>query len=186
MIIDWMQKRIVTKIVYYGPAMSGKTTTVKQLLKHYNAIEKIQSIDTTHGRTLYFDFGYLEFSINGWEILINIWSATGQDYYYSTRSSVLNDVDGIIFVADAQRNMMESNIRSWNELISFFKDELNRKIPVVVCINKCDIPGHITMEEFRIRMNLNGFRIYKTVALNGYNVVEPFKYLLGVLFQNKN
>jgi len=186
MIIDWLKKRINAKIVYYGPAMSGKTTTVKSILRHYKAEEELHSIETSHGRTLFFDFGNLKFKLNNeWELNINIWSATGQDFYYATRGSVLNDADGIIFVADAQQEKLIHNKHSFEELRRALEEgKINRKIPIVVCINKCDMPNRINKEDLIRELALNGVPIYETIATNGYNTIEAFKEMLGLIFKN--
>lgn len=78
LIIDHVNKKIKTKIVYYGPAMSGKTTTVRALFKLFNLQSKISSLETSTGRTLFFDFGNLIFKAAKWKIEVNVWTATGQ------------------------------------------------------------------------------------------------------------
>ena len=87
MIFDYENKIINLKIVYYGPAMSGKTTSLKYLFTYFN--KEIESIDNSVGRTLFFDFGTLEFEGAEWNIKFLIYSATGQDFYASTRPATL-------------------------------------------------------------------------------------------------
>ncbi|GAG87475.1 unnamed protein product, partial [marine sediment metagenome] len=72
------------------------------------------SIDSTIGRTLFFDFGVLQFEGAEWSLKFLIYSATGQDFYASTRPATLNGVDGIIFVVDSRTQCLQHNIRSWN------------------------------------------------------------------------
>jgi len=186
MIIDWYAKRIIAKIVYYGPAMSGKTTTVKKLFSQLGFNNNIESLETSTGRTLFFDFGYIELERNGWKILLNIWTATGQDYYKATRPTILKGVDGIIFVVDAQRKMMRHNIRSWNELITFFDGELINKIPLVIAINKVDMEDTLDIETIKGALGVSerNVKILETVAIRGINVVETFREIVTQIFSS--
>jgi len=186
MIIDWYAKRIITKIVYYGPAMSGKTTTVKKLFSQLGFNNNIESLETSTGRTLFFDFGYIELERNGWKILLNIWTATGQEYYKATRPTILKGVDGIIFVVDAQRKMMKYNIKSWNELITFFDGELINKIPLVIAINKVDMEDTLDVETIKGTLGVSerNIKILETVAIRGINVVETFREIVTQIFSS--
>ncbi|MGV9206185.1 MAG: gliding-motility protein MglA, partial [Promethearchaeia archaeon] len=85
MIFDHENKELQVKIVYYGPAMSGKTTSIKNLFKNFGQKDKLRSIENTIGRTLFFDFGILKFKGTNWNLKFLIYSATGQDFYASTR-----------------------------------------------------------------------------------------------------
>lgn len=81
MIFDWENKVIQVKIVYYGPAMSGKTTSLKYLFSYFGKLKELDSIESTVGRTLFFDFGVLKFKGSQWGLKFLIYSATGQDFY---------------------------------------------------------------------------------------------------------
>jgi len=78
MIFDWENKVIQVKIVYYGPAMSGKTTSLKYLFSYFGKLKELDSIESTVGRTLFFDFGVLQFKGSQWGLKFLIYSATGQ------------------------------------------------------------------------------------------------------------
>ena len=137
MIYDYENKTIQVKIVYYGPAMSGKTTSIKHLFSYFNKEDTLTSIDSTIGRTLFFDFGALEFKGAEWSLKFLIYSATGQDFYASTRPATLNGVDGIIFVVDSRKQCLQHNLRSWNELETMFREEFHN-LPIVISLNKSD------------------------------------------------
>ena len=187
MIIDWANYKIISKIVYYGPAMSGKTTTVKALLKKFGCKSDLQSIETTSGRTLFFDFGNLTFKNGDWTIIVNLWTATGQDYYYSTRESVLLGVDGVIFVADATRDRRKHNISSWNELLFLLGKRFLIEIPVVIALNKVDLPNALSEDELVKQLNLNSssIEVFSTVAKDGINVDAPLRCLLKKMFSKR-
>ncbi|MFX1563444.1 MAG: ATP/GTP-binding protein [Promethearchaeota archaeon] len=183
MLIDWSTKIIQSKVVYYGPAMSGKTTSIKELFSKLGQGEKLESIETTTGRTLFFDFGAINLERGEWTLQIYLWSATGQDYYAETRSTVLTGTDGIIFVADTQPHLLDDNVRSWQELKSMFGDQLHQVIPVVVNMNKCDLPDAISQERLVQALALNnGVEIFATIATNGLNITESFAALIKAIF----
>jgi len=87
--------------------MSGKTTSLRSLFKYFNIEENICSIETSTGRTLFFDFGVISLKGGSWNIKISLYSATGQDFYASTRPATLAGTDGIIFVVDSRKEHIE-------------------------------------------------------------------------------
>ena len=186
MIFDYENKTILVKIVYYGPAMSGKTTSLKYLFSVFGKEGDVESIESTVGRTLFFDFGVLQFKGTEWNLKFLLYSATGQDFYASTRPATLKGVDGIIFVIDAQFNYLERNMRSWNELKNFFRDDLF-KISIVVALNKYDLEGvdKIKEEDFMSFIELEKYHYLsfrKTSATDGKGVLESFNKVVNFIF----
>ncbi len=179
MLIDWSQRIIQTKIVYYGPAMSGKTASIRALFHRLNIFSRLESIETTSGRTLFFDYGPIELSHGEWTIQIHIWSATGQDYYAETRSTVLAGTDGIVFVADSNPNLITENQRCWEELKGFFGDKLSDEIPVIFALNKRDILPAISRFELINTLGINGTSsIFETIAIQGTFTLEILQGIL--------
>ena len=161
--------------------MGGKTTSIRWLFSSLDYAEKLTSIENTVGRTMFCDFGTIPFSLSSsWTINAHIWSATGQDFYRSTREVVLVGADGVIFVADSQEHLLDENLASWNELMSMIEEE-ERPLPLIVCLNKQDLPTAI--DELTLRTHLRippSVPVFKSVAREGHNVMEAFQYL----FQN--
>ncbi|MHA1713031.1 MAG: GTP-binding protein [Candidatus Ranarchaeia archaeon] len=183
LIINWPEKQIRTKIVYFGPAMSGKTTSIKYLFTQYASLEQLESIETTTGRTLFFDFGCLPLKLGEWDIHVHIWSATGQDYYAGTRNTVLTGVDGIMFIADPQPTLIQDNIRSWAELRQYLDKNTGENIPVTICVNKSDIKERLATEKLMEELGLPAdTMVFQTIATQGMNVTEAFKNLLRRIF----
>jgi GTPase SAR1 family protein len=186
MIFNYDNKTLQVKIVYYGPAMSGKTTTIKALFSNFNKEDCIKSIDSSIGRTLFFDFGILQFRGIEWSLKLLIYSATGQDFYASTRPATLNGVDGLIFVVDSQIEYMEHNKRSWNELKTLFGSEFY-DIPIVISLNKCDLNELNSFEKnnFLPFIDNNRFKkisFKKTIAISGKGVLDSFYELIKFIF----
>jgi len=188
MILNYESKIIQVKIVYYGPAMSGKTTSIKFLFNYFNKGEQLNSIENTIGRTLFFDFGVLEFKGSQWELKFLIYSATGQDFYASTRPATLKGVDGIIFVVDSKRECLNHNFRSWRELKYYFSEDLYQ-IPIVIALNKYDLNNGKKIDKMDLTpiINFNKFKeihINKTIATTGEGILDSFKKIINSIFPN--
>lgn len=186
MIYNYADKILQVKIVYYGPAMSGKTTSIKALFSHFNKEDSIKSIDSSVGRTLFFDFGVLHFKGTEWGIKFLVYSATGQDFYASTRPATLNGVDGIIFIVDSQIAYLKHNIRSWKELENLFGSDIY-SIPIVISLNKYDLfeTEKLDEEEILSHIDFSRFKhlsLQKTAALNGEGVLNSFNQMIKFLF----
>jgi len=181
LIIDYEKKTIGIKIVLFGPAMSGKTTTIRWLFKELNRAEELTSIENSVGRTMFMDFGTIPFEMGeGWIVNAHVWSATGQDFYKSTREVILVGADGIIFVADAQMHLQDENVESWYELKEISLDE-DKFLPLAIFLNKTDLPNIVTEDQLRMVLELDSkIPIFQGIANQGKNVVEMFQWL----FQN--
>ena len=186
MIFDFENKTLQVKIVYYGPAMSGKTTSVRFLFSCFNKENSLKSIESTVGRTLLFDFGVLKFKGAKWNLKFLVYSATGQDFYASTRPATLNGVDGIIFVVDSQKECLEHNLRSWTELETLFGHEIYN-IPIVISLNKCDLTQINKFQETDFvscieYMKFKQLSLKKTAAIKGEGVLDSFSQLIKFIF----
>ncbi len=191
MIIEFGTRTIQSKIVFYGCAMSGKTTALQGLYNQFNSmnidVEPLVSIETSHTkekRTLFYDFGALNLKFGIWKMKLNFWTATGQDFYCATRTTVLQGTDGVIFVADSQEPLIDDNFKSWSELKSFFGTRLESIVPVVICLNKRDLTNIFSSDFLRNYFDLfPETPIYETIAITNQNVYPAFKKLLENIFQ---
>ena len=147
-IINEATKELQVKIVYYGPAKSGKTTNLEQVHQNVRVPDttskgKLTSLATSSDRTLFFDFFPLEaVAIKGFKTKFALFTVPGQVIYNATRQIVLRGVDGVVFVADSQYDKMEENLETFKHLEENLRT-LNLKlddIPYVLQYNKRDLP----------------------------------------------
>jgi len=184
--INMATKEITVKVVYYGPALSGKTTNLQQLHELMNPKTRGQmvTLDTKDDRTLYFDFLPIEFATaGGFSVKIKLFTVPGQVMHKSTRKVVLAGADAICFVADSQRASASANAYSWRDM------EANLKshgidfdaLPKIVQWNKRDFPDVKPLNE--IKEQWGDIPTYPAVAIRGEGVVETFRELLRSLYR---
>ena len=186
MIINALEKSVNIKVVYYGPALSGKTTSLKSLFNHFGKIHEVESIENSVNRTLFFDYGTLVFQNEEWELKIHVYSTTGQDFYIITRPTTLKAIDGIIFVADSQNSAYERNIISWNELATYYKDSID-SLPLMLCFNKQDLLDKFNSMVFIDEINIHEYKnadINYTIAVNGEGIIQSFENVLKLIFKD--
>jgi signal recognition particle receptor subunit beta len=187
MIIDHVDKTISLKIVYFGPALSGKTTSIKALFSLFGKDDELCSIESTVERTLFFDYGIVTFQNEDWRLKIHIYTTTGQDFYMITRLTTLRAVDGIIFLLDSRKEVFERNLISWKELLSYFNESIEA-IPILITFNKQDLGLEVRFnpENFLNEISSHKYRNIKsryTSAINGEGVLECFEDILRLVLK---
>jgi signal recognition particle receptor subunit beta len=185
--INMAAREITLKVVYYGPALSGKTTNLQQLHQMIDpgSRGKMVTLDTTDDRTLYFDFLPIQFGAGkGVSVKIKLFTVPGQVMHKSTRKVVLAGADAVAFVADSQRASASANAYSWRDM------EANLRangidfdsMPKVVQFNKRDLPDVKALAE--IRKSWGDIPTYPAVAMRGEGVIETFRELLRRLYRH--
>jgi len=190
-IINQATKELQVKIVYYGPAKSGKTTNLEQIhsnvqVPNPEAKGKMTSLATSSDRTLFFDFFPLEaVAIKGFKTKFALFTVPGQVIYNATRQIVLRGVDGIVFVADSQYEKMEENIETFNHLQENLKAlNLNLDdIPYVMQYNKRDLPDTAPVEYLEFLLNNREVQVpyFEAAANNCEGVFETLNMITRML-----
>ena len=184
--INMQEREITVKMVYYGPALSGKTTNLQQLHQLINrpARGKMVTLDTSDDRTLYFDFLPIQFGTqNGFSVKIKLFTVPGQVMHKSTRKVVLAGADAVVFVADSQRSSASANAYSWRDMEANLKSNgLDfETIPKVLQFNKRDLPDVKPLQE--IREAWGDMPTFPAVAVRGEGVLETFRELLRLVYR---
>lgn len=181
--IDFSAREITVKLVYYGPALSGKTTNLQAL--HAAAQEgtagRLLTLETRDDRTLFFDLLPLTFKSRGdVSIRLKVFTVPGQVIHASTRRLVVQGADGVVFVADSQVDETTNNGASFIDLKANLKAHgvALKDMPVVIQFNKRDMPNVRSREDLAEMAKQGREPVYLAVATKGEGVVETF---LGVL-----
>jgi len=189
--INFAQKEIQCKIVYYGPGMSGKTTNLEVV--HGKVPEaargELTSIATTGERTLYFDYMPLDLGqIAGIKTKFQLYTVPGQVYYKSTRRLVLQGVDGVVFVADSSAAKLAENKESLADLEENLKEmgKSLKDVPVVIQYNKRDMPDAMSVADLERELNPHGLPHIEAIAKTGEGVFPTLKDLSARVLEAVN
>lgn len=180
--INYSSREIILKIVYYGPGLCGKTTNIKFIYAATNpdARGKLISLETKQERTLFFDFLPLSLpAIRGFKTRLHLYTVPGQVFYRESRKLIMKGADGVIFVADSQRERHEANLVALDDLqenLGEYGYDIN-KIPFVIQYNKRDLPNILPTDELRRDVNLWGVPDFESIASapDGPGVFETLK-----------
>jgi len=189
MFINWQLRELNLKVVYYGPALSGKTTNLEQIHAKVDPKRRgeLVSLKTQEDRTLYFDFLQIELGkISGLTPKIHLYTVPGQSYYEASRKLVLRGADGVVFVADSTPNRLRANLESWQNLKTHLASlEISfTDIPMVVQFNKRDLPNATAITTLKNVLRLNGQPTFEATAMQGQGVFETLKTIInGVVKQ---
>jgi signal recognition particle receptor subunit beta len=184
---DEQTKKLVIKLVYYGPALSGKTTNLLTL--HDQLCNEgrgdLMVLDTVDDRTIFFDLLPLFYlAPSGFRIKLKVFTVPGQVRHDSTRKAVLQRADGIVFVADSQIGQMGNNSESFSNLeknLSIVGLDID-KLPLVIQFNKRDLPNVIPEAEIQATWGPTGLPLVMASALDGYGVVETYSLIVAKAF----
>ena len=189
-IINYANKEIQFKIVYYGPALCGKTTNLTYIHSQITQENKgdLVSLATAADRTLFFDFLPLSsMIIKGFKTKFQLYTVPGQVIYNTTRQLVLRSVDGVVFVADSQLEKMEENIESFGNLEeNLAKQNLSlEQIPYVLQYNKRDMPNIAPINYLEYTLNNRKIHVQslEAVASTGQNVFATLNTISRLLLQ---
>jgi mutual gliding-motility protein MglA len=187
--VDFQHREIAIKLVYYGPAMSGKTTNLQQIHAKMDARKRgrLLTLDTKEDRTLYFDLLPLAFkSASGITCKVKLFTVPGQVIHNTTRKVVLQGCDGVAFVADSQIAETKNNNESFANLRANMKENRldTENIPIVIQFNKRDLPKVRTDDELK-RIAARGKEpVFAAVAFKGEGVAETFLGLAAATWES--
>ncbi len=182
-------KEITAKIVYYGPGMCGKTTNLQKVheLMRPQMKSELVSVATETDRTIYFDFLPVKLGkIAGFDFVVRSFTVPGQPYYAETRKMVLQGADGLVFVADSQRYMLDQNKDSLLDLKRNLKaNGLDyATLPIVMQYNKRDLPDCLSVQDLEAALNERKVPFYEASAFKGVGVVETLKAITMSVFKH--
>lgn len=187
--LDETTRKLTIKLVYYGPAMSGKTSNLVCLhdLLSPDLKGEMMTLETQNDRTLFFDLLPLGFRTHsGWLVKFKLYTVPGQVVHDATRKAVLSRADGVVFVADSQRSQGVNNAESFQNL----EENVRRvgldleSLPLVVQFNKRDLDGVLSEEEIMARWSAAPWPLVMASALKASGVKETFIKLLESVYSS--
>jgi mutual gliding-motility protein MglA len=186
--VNAQTREVSLKVVYYGPALSGKTTNLQALFQRIDASARgrLMTLDTKDDRTLFFDM--LPVTLrgpSGVTVKLKLYSVPGQVMHESTRRLVLQGTDAVVFVADSRRSEAQSTAASWAEMLQNLRANGvdPEDVPIVVQMNKRDLPDARGPDEFHDLPGAESATFVPAVAVRNEGVVETFHVLLSLTFR---
>jgi signal recognition particle receptor subunit beta len=178
--INYASREINCKIVYYGPGLGGKTTNLQYIYDSTapQAKGKLISLATETDRTLFFDFLPLDLgTVRGFKTRFHLYTVPGQVFYDASRKLILKGVDGVVFVADSQRERMDANTESLMNLEQNLKQQGYdlQKLPYVLQLNKRDLPNIVTVDDLKAELMRKSEPVFEAVANKGGGVFDTLK-----------
>jgi signal transduction histidine kinase/signal recognition particle receptor subunit beta len=176
---DNQYRQVKLKIVYYGPALGGKTTCLQYIHRVTDPQRRtrLYTLNTASDRTLFFDLLGLDLGrIRGYRLTLQLFTVPGQVQYNTTRRAVLAGADGVVFVADSQKGQEKANLESLANLQENLRaNGLDPEtLPLVLQYNKRDLPNVLSRAELDKLLNPRGYPAFETVATTGRGVMEAF------------
>ena len=187
--IDFQRREVSVRLVYYGPALSGKTTNLQAL--HHKLDPKrrghLLTLDTKDDRTLFFDLLPISFrSASGVAVKIKLFTVPGQVIHNTTRRLVLQGSDGVVFVADSRISETANNNESFVNLKQNLRengiDPAN--IPIVIQFNKRDLPGIRSDADLAKLASRGKEPVFAAVATRGDGIAETFLGLVAATWSS--
>ena len=188
-LVNYSTREITCKIVYYGPARSGKTSNLQYVHTYVPEERKgpMVSLATEMDRTLFFDFLPLDLGVvSGFRTRVQLYTVPGQVYYNATRRLVLRGADGVVFVADSQREQMDQNVESFRNLHENLLEEDVEvaSFPMVLQYNKRDLPGVMPVAAIDDVLNYRNVPAFPAAALSGEGVFDTMKAVSQLTLQS--
>jgi signal recognition particle receptor subunit beta len=177
---NYSTMQMAAKVVYYGPGLCGKTTNLHHIYSQTSSEcrGEMVSLETETDRTLFFDLLPIDVGqIAGFNTRIQLYTVPGQVFYNTTRKLVLKGVDGVVFVADSQKPMLQANVESLKNLEENLAEmglDIS-EIPLVLQFNKRDLDDICTVEEMNEAVNRKSWPSFEASALHGEGVFETLK-----------
>jgi len=188
-LFNYATRELSAKIVYYGPGLSGKTTNIEMIHRILRPEQKgrLISLPTETDRTLFFDFLPVDLGqIKGFKVRFHLYTVPGQVFYNATRRLVLQGVDGVVFVADSQADMAQSNVESLKNLVENLAT-YGKKIedlPFVLQYNKRDLKQVMSVQEMSGKLNPRDVPVVEGVAKEGVGVSETLVTISRMVFSH--
>ena len=188
-LFNYALKELTAKIVFYGPGLSGKTSNLQYIYEELPIKNKgrMLTLATETDRTLYFDFLPVDAGVvRGIKTRVQLYTVPGQVFYNATRRMVLKGADGVVFVADSQKSMVEANLESYENLRENLKahDLKVEEMPLVLQFNKRDLKEICTLEEMNESLNPMNGPFYEAVAKDGVGVEETLQAISGLVLKS--
>src|SRR5687767_6982081 len=188
-VVNPLAREVVFKVVYYGPGLGGKTTSLQHIHATTRAEHrgKMVSLATPVDRTLYFDFLPIRVPhVRGMGVRLQLFTVPGQVYYNATRKLVLTGADGVVIVFDSQRLRADANLESLENLCENLREHGRAlgEVPHIAQYNKRDLYDVVPVHELDAKLNRHHSPAFATIATRGDGVFESLESITRAVLED--
>ncbi len=176
-VFDPILRSLIARVVYDGPAFSGKTTNVKRICEAFPVQQRseVYTPGSLKGRTMFFD--WLEVTVGKLGSIpfrCQILSVPGQRARSYRRRPLIHSADAVVFVGDSRPDQIDETRRCF-ALMRRYLRERGEVVPFIVQANKQDTDGALPPEELAQVLRLAPtMSALPAVASSGEGVRETF------------
>lgn len=186
--LQYAQRELLVKVVYYGPGLSGKTTNLQQIhaRTHPDVRGRLLTVETHDDRTLFFDLLPVFFSTSsGYKVKVKLFTVPGQVIHNATRRIVLQNADAVAFIADSRRSASAENNAYWRNMLENMRENAldPEQVPIVIQFNKRDLPDTRSDDEIAEARTRGKEPVIGAVAIRGEGVLETFHEVLSEAYR---
>ena len=167
---------LVFKMVYFGPELAGKATSIQWIHHHEKDIQtgKLTQVRASKDDASFFDRMMAKVG----NVQFQVWSVVGKKSFEALQKAILGGCDGIIFVWDLTKDAWKSNLAAINILVDILKQKLTI-MPLICMLNKTDLPKGKIVSQKDVKAvfdkaQLKHVEFVNTVAIDGKNVKSAF------------
>jgi signal recognition particle receptor subunit beta len=165
------------RILYWGAPGAGKVTNLRNVAARLRPDHRgeMRSVPTRIDPTVTYTVIPIELGeIGGMRTCIEMVAVPGQPEQAPTRKQLLDEVDGIVFVADSRSERIEENLASLEELRKALADYARpiEEVPLVIQYNKRDLADAYAIDELHRRIALPGVTVFEAVASEGTGILQ--------------
>lgn len=158
----------IIKILILGDSGAGKTSL---MLRYSN-----NKFEKNYINTLGVEFKSKVVTIDGENILVQIWDTAGQQQFHNITRTYYRRASAIILAYDSTSVTSFNGIKTWVKVISA---ETDTKIPMVLVATKCDSNKVISLSMGNELADELKLKIFETSSALDMNVKEVFEYLIA-------
>lgn len=182
-LVNQAKREINAKIVFFGPGLAGKATSLKhvfnKLKPEFRGAMKVMNVQDA--RMLFFDFTPPgDGNVDGFRVRFHLYTVSGGNVDPAAWKMVLKGVDGVVFVADSSKDRLEDNKEAMENLAAFLKGygQSLASVPAVLQVNKSDLAEALPVAELDRAVNAARIPTFSSSAKGGEGVLQALMALV--------
>lgn len=184
--INFRTREITCKVAYCGPVFSGKKTSLEFI--HQTApkaqVSTLSTVSIDGDLMTFFDYTPVGAKLETMTLKLRLCTLSGYTHYRASKRVLMENVDGLVFVADSQTKRLQENV----DELEIAKDDLRavahlspRMTPHVLQWNKRDLPHAMKTDELAKHLNEFDAPTFETVSTKGEGVVAALEALTSAM-----